>query len=265
MAENVAPMRPAPTFSFSDLPDALVVSIFEVLMQEDPTWVRETFALINRACSRIFRTPQASPLHATVHVDFVPRGRGHLHAASAASWLAARAGDVRKLVIDIDMEGPDDGAGYTGEDVSAILRVVGPHLDELSVKVDHAPERPVGRPLWRTLSAVVAPAANLRSLRIDAAYNSDFDPSERDALALARLTSLEKLVFKSSAGAGWGTYLPAALCSCTGLRHLELAGHEDTCVLPPKSLLCGTSRCSPSEDTATASRGCQPSWALSRG
>jgi len=28
--------------------------------------------------------------------------------------------------------------------------------------------------------------------------------------------------------------LPAALCSCTRLRHLELDGHSETCVLPPQ-------------------------------
>jgi hypothetical protein len=54
----------------------------------------------------------------------------------------------------------------------------------------------VGRPIWRSLSSVVAPAANLRSLRIDTTYASDFDPSQRDAQALARLTRLEKLVLK---------------------------------------------------------------------
>jgi hypothetical protein len=83
MAENViardlvAPVadEAAPT-TFSDLPDDLKFSVFEVRIQDDPTWVRETFPLINRACSVVFLTPQASPLHATVLVDLAPRDSG---------------------------------------------------------------------------------------------------------------------------------------------------------------------------------------------
>ena len=226
MAENVgarvfvAPAAAATTLS--DLPDDLKVLIFEVRMQDDPTWVRETFPFINRACRDIFRTPQASPLHETVHVDFTPRdGGGHVLNSSVVAWCAARAEAVRKLVID--MNTTNDGARYyTQEDVPAILRFVGPQLTELSVKVGSTYHRLAGRPLRRSLGTVVAPAANLRSLHIET-DDPDLQLPERDAQTLARLTRLEKLVLKSLSGRGFsGTSLPVALCSCTRLPHLEL-------------------------------------------
>ncbi len=69
-----AASAPAPAATtFSDLPNDLKVSIFEVPMQDDPDWIRETLPLINRACRDLFRTRQASSLHGTVNVDFAPR------------------------------------------------------------------------------------------------------------------------------------------------------------------------------------------------
>ncbi len=191
MAANVGAAASADVY----LPSELLFLIFEKIAQEDPTFVREAFPLLVRACRDTFRSAHGSPLYETVHVHFAGRSRGNLHAASAAAWLAARAEHVRKLVIDIEMGSPDNESCYD-EDGPAILRFVGPHLDELSVKVEREYPRPVGRPIWRSLSSVVAPAANLRSLRIDTTYASDFDPSQRDAQALARLTRLEKLVLK---------------------------------------------------------------------
>ena len=180
MAENVdarnlvAPVAAAaeaaaPT-TFSDLPDDLKVSIFEARMQEDPTWVRETFPLINRACSVIFRTRQASSLHATVHVDFAPRGGGHLHVRERRRLVAPRAGAVRKLVIDI---GRDSGSPMTARatrggrlgDPARRGAALDRALCQRAARVDAAVS--LGRPLWRSLSAVVAPAANLRSLHIE--------------------------------------------------------------------------------------------------
>jgi hypothetical protein len=248
MAENVdarnldAPAAAAPgDFYF---PHDLLFSIFESIMPENPTFARETFPLLNRDCSETFRSPHGSRLCETVHVDFSPREDGrHLHAASAVAWLVPRAEAVRKLVIhlhnednDSDMD-VDDVGHHTGEAVAAILRVVGPHLTELAVEVDLEFWRAAGPPLWRSLSAVVAPAANLRSLCIEAyILESEKDPprfGEREPQALARLTSLEKLVLNlSEFSNGSAGTLQVAACSCTRLRHLEISIGMESCYVP---------------------------------
>ena len=215
--EPVAALDDADKFPLNDLPNDLLVSVFEAI--GDLRYVRHTFSLVCKAWNELYCSQAASPLHETLEVNFYEeinsalarerarrglgpvaggsaeraqeraRRRPVVHASSVISWAERRASWVRKLHLYGVLSG-DFQEHFTSEDLSALVAAVGSPWTELRI------------------------LENLKELN-------------REPLIPAQISSLQKLeelTFRCCCLSS----LPKELGELSGLRKVDLSRRDDS-------------------------------------
>ena len=238
--------------TINDLPKEILVSVF--IAARSPWWVRHTFPRVCKAWAELYRTKDASPLHAELVVDFYeevegagevsiswlrevglledPRGPA-VHASRVISWAEKRSGSVRGLHLEGGFK--EALKDFTSEDLGMLVAVAASSLTEISINSDLS--ELLKKPFWNLFRESVVHAGRLRSFTIDG-YNSDLP--DVDVEALGKLAgSLEEVVLDScyddereaSASAGLSRF-PESFLVLKKLRRLNLTGHPRITTIP---------------------------------
>ena len=220
--------------SFLDLPGDLQISIFAVLVEEDPKWVRETFPCLNKACRDLFRTRQASPLLETMVVDLKIGGEWNddwrkWTASRICAWAATHTESISALQVESG-HSQDHHRGFSAEDMATLVSTLAPRLVYMSVEDNERDCELLGPAFSGVLRGAVAPAGRLRWLRIIRLG----ELAAADLEAVGSVTSLEGLAVETDEDGemeGLDAF-PTAICGLPRLRRLVLSGHEQIRALP---------------------------------
>ena len=141
--------------TLDDVPNDVLVSIFEFDEVRDRRWAVETFPLVCKAWRDVYYSRQASPLHKEIFLSLQTD-----RASPVLAWARRHAADVRSLCIP-PCESVRD---FTEEDLAELVSVVGPHLESLYILGGSGSL--LRARFWEALEGVVRAGCRLKGLAI---------------------------------------------------------------------------------------------------
>ena len=220
--------------TLDDVPNDVLVSIFEFDEVRDRRWAVETFPLVCKAWRDVYYSRQASPLHKEIFLSLQTD-----RASPVLAWARRHAADVRTLFIEPCNVVRD----FSEEDLAELVSVVGPHLTALSIQEGCGSL--LRARFWAALEDAVRPGRRLKGLAIEG-IRTPLPGS--CAEVLGRCSGLEGLLLSCEAdwsgGASsrsvaarnrgsWGfSAFPRALLSLPRLDALILEHHPGVASLP---------------------------------
>ena len=220
--------------TLDDVPNDVLVSIFDFNAWADRRWAMETFPLVCKAWRDVYYSRQASPLHKEIFLSLQTD-----RASPVLAWARRHAADVRSLCIP-PCESVRD---FTEEDLAELVSVVGPHLESLNILGGSGSL--LRARFWAALEDAVRPGRRLKRLAISG-IRTPLPGSFAEVLG--RCSGLKGLLLNCEAdwrgGASsrsvaarnrrsWGfSAFPRALLSLTGLGALDLQNHPGVASLP---------------------------------